>query len=235
MWWKSIDVESIVGSHYMDFKYHDNGLNGVVFRALARASRKPVAIKLIRVKSKDQTTRKRLAAEIEAMERLDGKCSIKICEANLESTPPYYVMEFVRGGNFRSRLSRRISVLRLLSLFQSICCCVAECHAIEITHRDIKPENILFRSPYQPILGDFGMCKLGATTIGTTRIEMEKRGTPLYMAPEQLKDYLPQSKPADIYALGTMLYFDIMPKLRHPSLKDQAETLTERCRVPAAK
>jgi serine/threonine protein kinase len=192
---------------------------------------KTVAIKLIHVEPRDSTTRKRLKAEIQAMERLDGKCAVRIFAANSAANPPYYVMEFVRWGDFRSVLERRVPVSRLLSMFQSICECVAECHALDITHRDIKPENILFRRPNNPILADFGICKLGAAALGTTRMEMERRGTPLYMAPEQLRDHLPQSKPADVYALGTMLHFDLGPTLRHPSLKDRAEKLAERCRA----
>lgn len=107
------------------------------------------------------------------MGRLDGKCAVKIFEANSTANPPYYVMEFVRWGDFRSVLHRRISVSRLLSMLQSICECVAECHVLDITHRDIKPGNILFRSPNNPISADFGICKLGATALDTIRMEME--------------------------------------------------------------
>ena len=234
MWWKSLNVQRIVGSRYMRLRYLGNGLNGVVFRALARPANQPVAIKLIRVESKDNTTRKRLAAEIKAMERLDGQFSVNVYEANLESTPPYYVMEFVRWGDLRSRLGRHLSDTRLIFLFQSICHCVEACHSMEITHRDLKPENILFRSPSRLVLADFGICKLDAAIIGTTRLEMEKRGTPGSLAPEQLRDFIPQSKPADIFALGTMLHFDFAQKLRLPILKDRAEKLAERCRATAA-
>lgn len=193
MWWSFLNIRRIVGARYVLLRYHGNGLNGVVFRAVARQSRQPVAIKLIRVEPRDSITRKRVPAEIEAMKRLEGKLSVKIYEANPAATPLYYVMELVRWGDFRSLLERRISVPRLLSIFHGICRCVADCHALDITHRDIKPENILFRSPNRPILGDFGICKLGAAVLGTTRVEMEKRGTPLYMAPEQLRDIFPKA------------------------------------------
>lgn len=233
MWWKSIKLRGVIGSEYTQFRYLGNGLNGVVYRALLRSSRKPVAIKFVNVGPRDRTTRNRLAAEIQAMQKLDGISAVKLYEANTTSAPPYYVMEFLKLGDFRSRLERTISPLALLSLLEQICQCVRRCHEAEITHRDIKPENILFRSPNEPVLADFGICKLPGADLGTKVIEMEKRGTPLYMAPEQLRDYLPQSKPADIYALGTMLYFDVAPKLRNPVLTDRAERLAEKCRTPA--
>jgi serine/threonine protein kinase len=232
MWWKSVNLRDVVGSEYTRLKYLGNGLNGVVYRAFVRSSRKPVAIKFVNVAPKDRTTRKRLAAEVAAMQKLDGASAVKLFEANTSTDPPYYVMEFLKLGDFRSRLQRPISPLALLSLFSKICQCVAQCHGAEITHRDIKPENILFRSSTKPVLADFGVCKIQSADLGTMVVEMEKRGTPLYMAPEQLKDYLPQSKPADIYALGTMLHFDVAAKLSNPMLIERTEKLAEGCRAP---
>jgi serine/threonine protein kinase len=235
MWWKSINLGRVVGSKYTQLKYLGNGLNGVVFRAVLRSSRNPVAIKLVNILPKDRVTRKRLAAEIDAMQRLDGVGAVKLYDENTAADPPYYVMEFLKLGDFRSRLKRPIAPLALLSLFEQICKCIQHCHEADITHRDIKPENILFRSPNEPVLADFGICKIGDISFGTMVMEMEKRGTVLYMAPEQRKDYLPQSKPADIFALGTMLQFDVAEKLRNSMLKERAETLAERCTAQVAK
>lgn len=54
----------------------------------------------------------------------------------------------------------------------------------KVMHRDLKPENILFHNDVLK-LGDFGLCK------GLTPEEdMAKTmlGTPIYMAPEILKN-----------------------------------------------
>lgn len=234
MWWKTINLGRVVGSKYTRLKYLGNGLNGVVYRAHLRSTGQTLAIKFVNVGPKDRITRKRLAAEIAAMQKLEGACAVKLYDASAASDPPYYVMEFLKLGDFRSRLKRPTAPFVLLSLFGQICHCVKNCHNAEITHRDIKPENILFRSPKEPVLADFGICKLRLSDLGTRVIEMEKRGTPLYMAPEQLRDYLPQSKPADIYALGRMLHFDVADKLRNSMLKDRAEKLAAECTAQAA-
>jgi serine/threonine protein kinase len=235
MWWKSINPKSIVGPEYTRFKRLGHGLNGVVYRASQRASGDTVAIKFVNVGARDRITRKRLRAEIAAMQKLGGRCCVRLYGANLDSNPPFYVMEFLPLGDFRRRLSRKMGDVALLESFRRICLCVKACHEAKITHRDIKPENILFRSPNEPVLADFGVCKIETANLGTRRTEMERRGTPFYMAPEQLRNYLRQSKPADIWALGTMLRWDIVEdKLRNEKLRRDAVQIAEKCRADAA-
>jgi len=110
-----------------------------------------------------------------------------------------------------------------------VCQCVQKCHEMNITHRDIKPENILFRTQKGIVLADFGICKFGTLDLGTEALEMEKRGTPFYMAPEQLRDYLPQSKPADIFALGRILHFDISEKIISRPIRTRVRKIASQC------
>jgi len=81
-------------------------------------------------------------------------------------------------------------------------------HARGIAHRDIKPNNILFRRPVQEgieaVLVDFGLAQ-------RQRARGLEAGTLLYMAPEQIEQERggtarPDPRPADIYALGVVLY-----------------------------
>jgi len=228
-WWQKIDVQDLIGSGYSDVSFLGSGLNGAVFRANDLGQKRLVAVKLINAAKRDRITRKRLKSEIEAMRELRGICAVEIYHADTDAQRPYYVMEYIELGDFRSRLGKTLSSLTLLSLYLKICRCVQACHAHGITHRDLKPENVLFRGLQTPILADFGICKIGDRDLGTMRTEMEKRGTPLYMAPEQLHDHLVQSKPADIYALGIMLFFDIYNGIRNEDCKDQIRQLSDRC------
>ena len=80
-------------------------------------------------------------------------------------------------------------------------------HEAGIVHRDLKPANILLTRDGIPKVSDFGLVK---------RIEDEEvasqtqtgaiMGTPHYMAPEQAHGRTDIGPPADIWALGAMLY-----------------------------
>lgn len=228
-WWEKIDVQVLIGPSYADVSYLGSGLNGAVFRANDLEHRRLVAVKLVNAAKRDRITRKRLDSEIEAMRELRGACAVEIYHADTGAQRPYYVMEYVALGDFRHRLARSRSSQTLLSLYLKICQCVQTCHDHGITHRDLKPENVLFRRPGRPVLADFGICKIGDRDLGTMRTEMERRGTPLYMAPEQLHDHLDQSKPADIYALGIMLFFDIRGRIRNEECQERIRQLSDSC------
>jgi len=233
-WWDRYKLGNVIGRDYSNLGYLGHGLNGVVFRAWSDARAEDVAVKFVRIPKKDKITRKRFEAEIAAMRRLEGTCAVHIYNSNMQASPPYIVMEYLALGDFRKRLDRKTGPLTLLNLFLETCRCVVHCHDNEITHRDIKPENILFRSRSRPVLSDFGICKIDAASLQTSVEEMQRRGTPLYMAPEQLRDYLPQSVPADIHALGRMLQFDIKEKVKNEKLKTAIEELARSCTVDEA-
>lgn len=139
-------------------------------------------------------------------------------------------MEYLPNGHLRKWLKKAaINDAVLLKQFVRICQCVNYCHDKDITHRDIKPENILFRTEHQPVLSDFGLCKFEGLRLGTEASEMIAKGTPSYMAPEQRRELLDQSRPADIFALGTMLHFDIGSRIANGELKQRVNVIAERC------
>lgn len=53
-------------------------------------------------------------------------------------------------------------------------------------HRDIKPANILFRTPLEPVLTDFGIVRMLGEQSLTQDFMAQGPGTPRYAAPEQL-------------------------------------------------
>ncbi len=113
-------------------------------------------------------------------------------------------MEYIEGGDLRTRLRSPISVKESIEIIKKICSGLDAAHRKGIVHRDVKPGNILFERNGEPLLTDFGIAK---------RLTMDQDltstgvflGSPNYMAPEQAEDG-PIDGRADIYSLGVILY-----------------------------
>jgi serine/threonine-protein kinase len=114
-----------------------------------------------------------------------------------------------RGGFFP--VSRAVHVLR------QVCAGLSEAHGKGLVHRDIKPDNIMVcryggELDFVKIL-DFGLVKHVSQqhSRDLTR-SLRILGTPLYMAPEQLRNPGDVDARADIYALGAVAFMMLTGK-----------------------
>jgi serine/threonine protein kinase len=103
----------------------------------------------------------------------------------------------------------------LLRIMVPVLSAVGTAHAAGVIHRDLKPDNIFLSqlgdSRTEPIVFDFGICKLSPTEslVGNTSALTETgfmMGTPAYMAPEQVYAEADLDARADVWALGVILY-----------------------------
>lgn len=86
-----------------------------------------------------------------------------------------------------------------LVVFRQLLEAFKELNKNNIMHRDLKPDNIFF-SEGKVKLGDFGFCKMLEMNMAQTML-----GSPIYMAPEILKEEIYTLK-ADIWSLGVVLF-----------------------------
>ena len=118
----------------------------------------------------------------------------------------FLAFEFLEAGNLARRIGGKPQDPRdAAGIIQQLARAAADAHRAGVVHCDLTPGNILFTHDGSPKIADFGLARLwhgdhageGAT---------ELAGTPSYMAPEQIDDPQSVGPPADVYALGAVLY-----------------------------
>lgn len=156
----------------------------------------------------------RITRELDILKKVQGKNLIKYQDdfffINEFGINEYViVMEYFDGVTLRSYLKNDVELDLLVEIFVKVLEGVKELHntiidSEGIIHRDLKPENIMIDSQGNVKIIDYGLSKIiDFSSITSTGMQI---GSPLYMAPEQLKDSKHIDYRADIYALGIILY-----------------------------
>ena len=174
---------------------------------LHKPSNKKVAMKIYKkYKLMDPNRRKSVKREIKLMEKMRNQHIIRLYEVIDTSKYVILVMEYIGGGSLhgylKSKGNRRLDEKEAKRIFKQIVEGIRYCHNRCITHRDIKLENLLLDDQRNIKIIDFGF---------STCIPNEKRikifcGTPSYMAPEIVNKTEYCGPPADIWALGVLLF-----------------------------
>lgn len=206
-------IGSISAEKYVILGLINEGGMGAVYRALQMPVEREVAVKVLRTELTDSDQAgDRFIREARAVSRLNHPNIITLYDFGFDSNRhPYMVMEYAPGDSLAKWIRNpTITLERIVSVTHQILSALSEAHNQGIVHRDLKPDNMIVSSAKKKDnikLLDFGIARLineGATR-SLTR-EGEVFGTPHYMAPEQAQGKKNVGPPADIYAMGIMLY-----------------------------
>ncbi len=128
---------------------------------------------------------------------------------------PFIVMEYLEGQDLGALLEKvqRLDASVAVGYVLQACEALAEAHALGIVHRDLKPENLFLTNhadgtEYVKVM-DFGISKManaGPDSLSLTRTGGGVMGSPLYMAPEQMRSAKDADPRTDIWALGAILH-----------------------------
>jgi serine/threonine-protein kinase len=156
--------------------------------------------------------------------QLDHPNIIKVHDLGITAEGrPFFTMDLKTGSSLRQIIDEENAAFQPLETFIKICEAVAFAHAKGILHLDLKPSNIQIGRYGGVVVCDWGLAKT-ITSDETVAQEMDAwdldsdlkitatlhgqiKGTPGYMAPEQIISGSLKTRQTDIYGLGCILFF----------------------------
>jgi eukaryotic-like serine/threonine-protein kinase len=174
----------------------------VVWRGRDEILERAVAVKLLN-DPVDPVLRNRLRTEARAAAALNHPGIAQVYDyGEADSNEPYLVMELVDGLPLDRWLAGddMIGWACAAAIGSDIADALHAVHEHGLVHRDVKPANAIITAR-GPKLVDFGIC----ASVGQSDDEDDIVGTAAYVAPERIAG-VPAGPPADVYALGMLLY-----------------------------
>ncbi len=210
----------IFAERYRIERYLARGGYGAVYVAEQLATELRVAIKVLWpqiLASDDAVDKFKLEARVAS--RINSEYIVRVFDAGLDapSNMPFLVMELLQGQDLERLVLANgpLPPERAIIYLSHVAAALDKAHAYvdrdgsarPIVHRDLKPENLFLthREDGVPVVKvlDFGIAKVVGST---TDVSREMKGTPLFMAFEQIAGQTISSK-TDVWALGLIAFY----------------------------
>jgi serine/threonine protein kinase len=210
---------------YMVIDKIKDGSVGTVWRGV-NSAKKQFALKQIALKNANDSSKLRqFEKEANLTRKLAHPNIIKVYAYVDVKPQPFFVMEFFESENLKyamAHMPERI-VKKEFQILMGVADALAYVHAQGIVHKDMKPENVLINGRSEVRLIDFSL----AQTKWDRLLQFGKRveGTPLYMAPEQIRGERCDAR-TDMYSFGVMMY-EMMAK-RPLFMADSTDKMLQR-------
>jgi hypothetical protein len=202
----------VLASRYRLERRLGRGGMGTVYAATDMALERAVAAKVIREElagSTDAALRFQQEARLAA--RFTHPHVVTVHDFGVTAgRVGFLVMELLEGRTLRAELNGNgpMAPTRAVGLLRGIASAVDAAHRLQLIHRDLKPENIFLvgsGADERAKVLDFGIAKSLSADVSHETVPGVLIGTPLYMAPEQLRGY-PPSRLWDLWALAVIAF-----------------------------
>jgi serine/threonine protein kinase len=196
------------------------GTTAKVYEAVHTTSGRQVAIKMLEPNQSGSEMRERFAREAVLLSSVQSRYVGKIVGFGFDRGQPFLVLERLKGETLDAKLRRDgpVPVPLAVKWVEQLLVGVRDCHDAQVIHRDIKPSNIyLHHDGFEEVvkLIDFGVARLREITgdsgglTGTNHLI----GSMGYMAPEQFRNAKAVGFPADLYAVGVVIFRTLSGRL----------------------
>lgn len=210
-----MDIAHLVGDRYVFETVLGRGGMGVVVKAIDRLLNRPVAIKMLSDELRENEEAQQIfLVEARNLATLSHPNLVAIHDILNVDGRVLMVFEYVLGQNLEKHVEmkgpmKQMDALRMAIQLTRV---VAYLHDHELIHRDLKPSNVLMQADGTLKLVDFGLARsLNDLYVRGTRV----RGTPAYMAPEQIMG-IHLTVATDVYQIGITLFEALVGELPFP-------------------
>lgn len=205
---RAYDVPNTLGRYEVKREL-GRGAVGVVYLGFDPAISRQVAIKTLDSRQfssgQVENLKSRFFREAEAAGRLSHPNIVSIYDVGEQDNLAYIAMDYVDGAPLNEfvQADKLLPVAEVYRIVFEVALALEYAHNNQIIHRDIKPGNIMYGAmPFLVKVADFGIARLLDNSNTSTG---EILGSPLYMAPEQLRGSKVGVE-ADIFSLGVTFY-----------------------------
>src|SRR5271157_29015 len=164
-----------------------------------------VAVKVLRPElADDPEFRARFGREVASLMLVRGECTVRVIEADTNSSQPFMVTEYAAGPSLSEYIDANgpLGADMLYGLATGLAEALTAIHAAGVVHRDLKPSNVILGQGGPKVI-DFGIAQtLDATSVTKTGMMIGSAG---FMAPEQVTGRAGQA--ADIFAWAVTITY----------------------------
>lgn len=205
---------------------------GAVYRAWDDRLQRPVAIKHVLPERMDESSRRRLLREAQAVAGLNHPAIVQVYDIVETESVDWIVLELVDGRTLQSLIeSGRLGLAEAVTLAREVAEGLAEAHAKGVVHRDLKTENVMITRSFHAKILDFGLAKSVwhapdphisgyGSVLGTDRA----------MSPEQAMGEEVDQR-SDLFSFGTLLFESVTGQQPFRGTST-FNTLTKVCSAP---
>jgi serine/threonine protein kinase/tetratricopeptide (TPR) repeat protein len=181
---------------------------GRVYRAQDQTLGKEVAIKTVLSPSGGRSEDEdRLFREVQISHKISHPNVVRVHDLGRFPGGIFVTMELLNGVGLDEVIQREreVPLPRAKKILSEIASALAEAHKVRIIHRDLKPANVMLVEDDQVKVLDFGIARQVGASTGNLTATGEVIGSPLYMAPEQIRGKTLDGS-CDLYALGVIAF-----------------------------